>query len=509
MKKIEIFVLLLIPILFLLILGKYYFPETLQEASEETKNEVIMTTNYYNYRTELYLDKEQYPTYSERNERAQSIPVLVYHGISNQPYKEDTTLNNFKEQLFRLKKEGYQTITLQDFYDFVEGKKELPEKSFLLTFDDGIKSSYYNVDPILKALNYSAVIFIISKYSVNETHNSVYYLNYNEIKEMKNTGRWELQAHAKDSHNLIPIDSSGNLGRFFSSKMWLADQVRLETNEEYIERVNTEFTSLNEDLTEKLDQNIYAFAFPFGDMGEASLNFPEAREMLANEAVKHYKLIFHQHWPSKGFSGNYPGEEIFVRRITVYSHWNDQELMWVLEKAEDKSTPFYDDFEFNTGWIKVAGDVIVGNSSLVMKTSNITHDGSVFLDGSALFKDYVFKISMKELNVSELSLRARYKNEYNYLSCDFNNKKIRIIERIDGQRRELAFINSPNILGGSNKIAAIRVKNNSVGCLFDNKELITTRFNEDLINGGVSIRISESSEKEGVLTLNEVNIENA
>jgi len=46
--------------------------------------------------------------------------------------------------------------------------KELPEKSFLLAFDDGVKSSYYNTDTLLRALDYNAVMYIITKHSLSD-----------------------------------------------------------------------------------------------------------------------------------------------------------------------------------------------------------------------------------------------------------------------------------------------------------------------------------------------------
>ena len=68
----------------------------------------------------------------------------------------------------------------------MKGEKNLPEKSFLLTFDDGRKDSYYPVDPILKALDYRAIMFVISGRSLgDEKEVSPFYLSSSELKRMQ------------------------------------------------------------------------------------------------------------------------------------------------------------------------------------------------------------------------------------------------------------------------------------------------------------------------------------
>jgi hypothetical protein len=98
--------------------------------------------------------------------KASSIPILLYHGVINnpnwQPDGVSISLDDFRQQMFALKKSGYQTIKLEDYLAFTKGEKELPEKSFILTFDDGRKDSYYPVDPILRVLGYTAVMNVIT-----------------------------------------------------------------------------------------------------------------------------------------------------------------------------------------------------------------------------------------------------------------------------------------------------------------------------------------------------------
>ena len=132
--------------------------------------------------------------------------------------------------MFALKKAGWQTINMEDFYAFMQGEKQVPDKSFLLTFDDGRKDSYYPVDPILDALDYNAVMFVITKFSLEEKGGN-YYLSDKELKRMYLSGRWEIQSHGKDDHDFYKINANGNEGHFLSNKLWLDNENRLETEE--------------------------------------------------------------------------------------------------------------------------------------------------------------------------------------------------------------------------------------------------------------------------------------
>ncbi|MBO9684207.1 MAG: polysaccharide deacetylase family protein [Flavisolibacter sp.] len=77
--------------------------------------------------------------------------------ISNlYPYKNTV---EFKKDLeFLLKR--FEPIHPTDLISFIENHNRLPEKKFLLTFDDGFKEIYEVVAPILKSKGVSAIFFI-------------------------------------------------------------------------------------------------------------------------------------------------------------------------------------------------------------------------------------------------------------------------------------------------------------------------------------------------------------
>lgn len=120
--------------------------------------------------------------YSATNINSESIPVIFYR--NDFPQTTDAT-ESFRNQMFTLKKSGYQTITAEELYQFMHGTAKIPEKSFVLAFAN---SKFAFADPILKAIDYKAIML------VGQNSKKI-----NELDQILATGRWDIQK-----------DSSGN-----------------------------------------------------------------------------------------------------------------------------------------------------------------------------------------------------------------------------------------------------------------------------------------------------------
>ncbi|MGL5042792.1 MAG: polysaccharide deacetylase family protein [Culicoidibacterales bacterium] len=138
---------------------------------------------------------------------AKAIPILMYHDIISEALPEydgnKMHVDTFKGQLKYLQEEGYRTITVDEFVSWYNNKIELPEKSILLTFDDGFRSIKELVEPALKEYKMHAVSFIIGEKLVEET----YFINQVEINELAERNFVEFQSHSFGLH------SSGSNGR--------------------------------------------------------------------------------------------------------------------------------------------------------------------------------------------------------------------------------------------------------------------------------------------------------
>lgn len=221
-----------------------------------------------------------------------SIPVLLYHGITVSEREDTMPLKKFREQLLTLKKAGYQTITLTQLQNFLEGGGQLPTKPILITFDDARVDSFQYADPILAETGFRATMFV----PVGDvaTHGA-YTVIWPTLRKMAETGRWDMQCHGTEAQHYIPVNAEGHKGRFMANRKWLAEARRLETSEEFAARIDHDLQNCQETLSRELPQaNIFAFAYPYSDQGHRSLANDAAIFKQNHEIVsKRFQLAFH------------------------------------------------------------------------------------------------------------------------------------------------------------------------------------------------------------------------
>ena len=105
-----------------------------------------------------------------------SIPIFTYHGFMSDEEKNKYATNDkytmsvssFEEQLKYLKENGYNTITLDDFYKWYTNQIALTEKDVLIVMDDGHLSQYKYAIPLVEKYGFTATIFVITGRIKNE-----------------------------------------------------------------------------------------------------------------------------------------------------------------------------------------------------------------------------------------------------------------------------------------------------------------------------------------------------
>ena len=132
-----------------------------------------------------------------------SIAVLNYHFFYDPGLKMGCNesicleITKFEEQLKYLKDNGYKTLTMQEFRDWMYGEIELPKKSVLLTIDDGaLGTGTQNgnlLAPLLEKYEAHATLFLITSWWDVENYRTEYL---------------EVESHGHDLH--IENDQKGS-----------------------------------------------------------------------------------------------------------------------------------------------------------------------------------------------------------------------------------------------------------------------------------------------------------
>jgi peptidoglycan/xylan/chitin deacetylase (PgdA/CDA1 family) len=142
-----------------------------------------------------------------RIERAEPVPILMYHVIAaplpGAPYPGlYVTRQEFDAQVRWLAQQGYHAVTLARVLDDWRGVRGLPRKPIVLSFDDGYRSDYTTALPALESLHWPGVLNL----EVNNTK-PVWGLRPGLVDALVDAG-WELDAHTISHPDLTQVPSA-------------------------------------------------------------------------------------------------------------------------------------------------------------------------------------------------------------------------------------------------------------------------------------------------------------
>jgi len=426
----------------------------------------------------------------EQSSAAQSVPVLLYHGINNGSDGTSLSEDRFSEHALALRTAGYSPIGIDDFTGFITGKRALRDKAFLLTFDDGRTDSFYEVDPWLKALNWRAVMFVITSQANQRRAPGSFYLSAEELAAVIRTGRWDIQSHGHLSHDPLSTGPYGKQGHFLSNKLWQPDSSHQEeTDDEFARRIADDLATARGVLRDQFSVEARTFSFPFGDFGQGSLNCPSCATMIAPSVRQTYDLAFYQTWPGEGFSFNAPSPDAFlVKRITVSPQWTGPDLVRILERGRPKALPWSEAASRDSGWIAAWGDVGVVDHTIHIGTGSVRTGSLAFLEGSSAWQDYSADAVVMGHHTSSLGLLVRFKNPTTYVACAIRPAVLQLSEVRHGsvfviaKRTELGL--SPN----ERHRLSVVVAGAHAACSVDGGPQIDGAISDDLIRGGIGIQ---------------------
>jgi peptidoglycan/xylan/chitin deacetylase (PgdA/CDA1 family) len=435
---------------------------------------------------------------------ARAVAALAYHRILEDDNASDVTVARFRDQMETLKNAGWHAVTLEEFKAFLKGEQELPERSFLMTFDDGTKDSFYPVDPVLRALDYSAATFVIVHSS--DTRGTTYYLTPEEIRFLQSTGRWSIGSHSFDGHRPHTVDAEGTEGLFFADRLYLPKESRNETPEEFQARVIKDLNLSKEELERRYGIVADTFAFPLGNETgiEGVANFPEGPSITLEEAEKVYSLGLLQ-TNGQVFSFNYPDPDAFIGwRIHVDHDWDGDRLLHELESGLPKDLPFEDDFSTDRGWLPSWGALGLGRNNLTLAATEERTSASTILDGTKLWDSYAFNAAL-DWQTGSAFLLADVVDSHTYRTCAFSPGKAEIQSTTNGETRVLAQVEDPRIAYGENVRAGVRVRASTIECTWEYESIVEAYERDG--TGGIGIQVWNEEPGTAALRVSSISVQ--
>lgn len=170
--------------------------------------------------------------------------VLMYHMVKehlvNQRKRNKWRIKpeNFEKQMAWFSKNGWHSYTITEMVD----AKELPIKSFCITFDDGYEDNFTNALPILEKYGFKATVYLVPHYEYNnwekfEEGTFDKLLSIEQIKKMQESGLIEFGSHTVNHNNLLTISK-------------YEAQIEIQKSKEEVEKI--------------INQTCNAFAYPYG-----------------------------------------------------------------------------------------------------------------------------------------------------------------------------------------------------------------------------------------------------
>jgi len=188
----------------------------------------------------------QSPAYASDTARIQAasepVPILLYHRFGAARADSMTVTDAvFASHIEYLKTGGYRVIPLRQVVNAMLRKESVPARSVAIVVDDGHRSVYTDLRPIVRKYGIPVTLFIYP----SAISNASYAMSWDQLRELQKTGLYDIQSHTYWHPN------------------FKKEKKRLSAAE-YERFVGMQLTRSREKLEKELGTKIDMLAWPFG-----------------------------------------------------------------------------------------------------------------------------------------------------------------------------------------------------------------------------------------------------
>ena len=218
-----------------------------------------------------------------------AVRVLCYHDVRDRlrqsfqtsPEATAVATNDLIDHFEWLKANGFTVVSLQQIITARNGGPELPGKAVMLTFDDGYKSVYTHVFPLLKAYRYPALVACVQQFMTTDADGTVVYdgkptpretfMSWDEAREIAKYGLVEFASHSAYSHVGVLANAQGSKLPALVTRIYDPITAQYETEEAYQQRLFLDLNSAANLMEKELGVRPRAVVWPYGAYNDAAV----------------------------------------------------------------------------------------------------------------------------------------------------------------------------------------------------------------------------------------------
>ncbi len=190
---------------------------------------------------------------------------------------------------------GFQVVDIRQLKQWLHNKERLPDKSVVITFDDGYRSVLDNAYPILKARNWPFTVFVNSK---AHDEKNPRFMSWGELRTLAKNGG--AIANHSDSHP-----------HFIRRRSH-------ETPKAWEKRRSLEIEFAEKRIAKEIGRSEKLFAYPYGEYDESLQKYLKSKGYLGfgQHSGPVSAEVDRQNIPRFPFGGDYGGLDDFAVKMS-------------------------------------------------------------------------------------------------------------------------------------------------------------------------------------------------
>ncbi len=193
-----------------------------------------------------------------------NVPILMYHHITPEPSGGvAVSTAKFEEQIRSLSEAGYTAVSYEQLMSYVDSGTALPEKSIVITFDDGYESNISLAAPILEKYGMCATIAIVGVTEGCTTYKDTgseitphFSLDDPRVSELVGKGIIDIETHTFDMHQVEKYDGDGCRKG--------AVMLENESEEEFIRALSDDLEMARSRIQSATGTETLVYTYPYG-----------------------------------------------------------------------------------------------------------------------------------------------------------------------------------------------------------------------------------------------------